>query len=329
MQENFMRTTDEESNNEDTFHSDKECFFKGRDIISISDLSKNDILKVLGHAKELKLSPQPNLLNNFVMASCFFEPSTRTRLSFETAMERLGGKVIGFARAGVTSIKKKETLFDSIKIIGQYADVIAIRHPMEGSARRAAQATDKPILNGGDGANQHPTQTLLDLFTIEETQNILENLHVAFVGDLKYGRTVHSLAQALIHFNAKLYFVAPESLQMPEYICNQLQKNRIEFSVHKKIEEIIPNVDILYMTRIQEERFPDKMEYEQVKGIYVLRKNMLQNAKSNMKIMHPLPRVNEIQIEIDNTPYAYYFQQAENGLFVRQALLGLVLGKLN
>lgn len=302
--------------------------FKGRDIISISELSKSEIMHILSQAQMLKQKQQPKLLDGLVMGSCFFEPSTRTRLSFETAMKKLGGSVVGFADPGVTSSKKGETLYDSMKIIGQYVDVIAMRHPMEGAARRAAEATDKPILNGGDGANQHPTQTLLDLFTIKECQKKLENLSIALVGDLKYGRTTHSLTQALIHFNAHLYFVAPESLQMPNYLCEELKANKIKFSVHEKIEEIINKVDILYMTRIQGERFADPMEYEKVKNVYILKAKMLEKSKPNMRVLHPLPRVNEITTDVDTTKHAYYFEQAENGLYVRQALLGLVTGKL-
>ncbi|MFH1946570.1 MAG: aspartate carbamoyltransferase [Candidatus Magasanikbacteria bacterium] len=302
--------------------------FLGRDIISINELTKTDILHILKHASELKKKPQPKLLEGKIMASCFFEPSTRTRLSFETAMERLGGKVMGFADGQVTSAKKGETTWDAMKIIGQYADVIAMRHPLEGSARRAAESTDKPVLNGGDGANQHPTQTLLDLFTIKECQKKLEGLNIALVGDLKYGRTTHSLAQALTKFGARLYFVAPEALQMPSYICDELKKQKVKFSIHDKIEDVINKVDILYMTRIQAERFADPMEYERVKNVFVLNSKMLEKAKPNMRVMHPLPRVNEIDIDVDKTKYAYYFEQAENGLFTRQALLGLVLGKL-
>lgn len=301
---------------------------KGRDIISINELTKAEILQVLKTAEALKKKNQPSLLNNHVMGSCFFEPSTRTRLSFETAMQRLGGRVIGFADPAVTSAKKGETLYDAIKIIGQYADVIAMRHPMEGAARRASEATDKPILNGGDGANQHPTQTLLDLFTIQECQKKLNGLQIALVGDLKYGRTVHSLAQALTHFDAKLYFVAPPSLQMPQYICDELKEKELKFSLHEKIEEVINKIDILYMTRIQGERFADPMDYEKVKNAFVLKLDMLEKVKPNLKIMHPLPRVNEIDIKIDKTKHAYYFEQAENGLYVRQALLAMVLGKL-
>ena len=302
--------------------------FKNRDIISIQDLTKTDIMHILKHAEELKKKPQPKLLSGKIMASCFFEPSTRTRLSFETAMERLGGQVMGFADAKVSSAKKGETTWDAMKIIGQYADVITMRHPLEGSARRAAESTDKPVLNGGDGTNQHPTQTLLDLFTIKECQKKLTGLNVALVGDLKYGRTTHSLAQALAKFGARLYFVAPDMLQMPDYICNELKKQKVKFSFHNKIENIIDKVDILYMTRIQAERFADPMDYERVKNVFVLTTNMLDKVKPNMCIMHPLPRVNEIDINVDNTKHAYYFEQAENGLYTRQALLGLVLGKL-
>lgn len=302
--------------------------FKGRDIISVRELSKDDILRVLTLAESLKKTPRPNLLQGMVMGSCFFEPSTRTRLSFETAMQKLGGRVVGFADPNVTSAQKGETLYDAIKIIGQYVDVIAMRHPLEGAARRAAEATDKPILNGGDGANQHPTQTLLDLFTIQECQKKINNLTITMVGDLKYGRTVHSLAQALIHFKPKFYFVAPEFLQMPDYILAELKSAGIAFQKKNTIKEVIAQSDILYMTRIQKERFSDISEYEKVKDVYVLGNDLLAKAKPNLRVLHPLPRVNEIATEVDATPHAYYFQQAENGLYVRQALLGLVCGKL-
>lgn len=300
----------------------------GRDIISIPELSREEILAVLKNARSLKKEPQPKLLENHVMGSCFFEPSTRTRLSFETAMQRLGGRVVGFADPSVTSTKKGETLYDSIRIIGQYVDAIAMRHPLEGSARRASEATDKPILNGGDGANQHPTQTLLDLFTINECQKKLDGLDIALVGDLKYGRTTHSLAQALTHFGAHLHFVAPQSLQMPEYICDELKAKKIKFSLHEKMEDVINKVDILYMTRIQGERFADQMEYQKIKNVFILTAKMLEKVRPNLKVLHPLPRVGEITVDVDTTKHAYYFEQAENGLYVRQALLAMVLGKL-
>lgn len=302
--------------------------FLGRDIISINELSKTEMLTVLKHAEALKKKPQPKLLDTKVMGSCFFEPSTRTRLSFETAMQRLGGRVIGFADAAVSSASKGETLFDGMKIIGQYVDVIAMRHPLEGSARRASEATDKPILNGGDGANQHPTQTLLDLFTIQECQKKLTGLTIAMVGDLKYGRTVHSLAQALKHFNPTFYFVAPDFLQMPESILRELKAADIKYTLKKSIDEVIAKIDILYMTRIQKERFSDITEYEKAKSLYILDTPHLKGVKKNLRIMHPLPRVGEITPAVDATPHAYYFEQAANGLFVRQALLALVLGKL-
>ncbi|OGH59533.1 MAG: aspartate carbamoyltransferase [Candidatus Magasanikbacteria bacterium RIFCSPHIGHO2_01_FULL_33_34] len=303
--------------------------FKNRDIISITDLSKSDILHILKVAEDLKKKPRPDLLKGNIMASCFFENSTRTRLSFETAMLRLGGNVTGFSNADVTSIKKGETLYDTIKIIGQYVDVIALRHPLEGAAKLASEATDKPIINGGDGANQHPTQTLLDLFTIRECQKKLTDLKIALVGDLKYGRTVHSLAQALVHFGVRLYLIAPNVLQMPNHILDTLKLSGIKFSMHENMESIINKVDIIYMTRIQEERFTDKIEYERLKDSFILKTEHLKKVQNSMRIMHPLPRVNEISPDVDKTKHAYYFEQAKNGLFVRQAILGLLLGKLN
>jgi len=243
-------------------------------------------------------------------------------------MQKLGGRVVGFADAAVSSASKGETLYDGMKIIGQYVDVIAMRHPLEGSARRAAEASDKPILNGGDGANQHPTQTLLDLFTIQECQKKLTGLTIAMVGDLKYGRTVHSLASGLKEFNPTFYFVAPDFLQMPDSILRELKAAGIKYYFKKTIDEVISKADVLYMTRIQKERFSDITEYEKAKSLYILDLPHLKNVKKNLRIMHPLPRVGEITPAVDATPYAYYFQQAENGLYVRQALLGLVLGKL-
>ena len=301
--------------------------FYNRDVISIKDFTKPEILHVLKTAKKFTKKDYPTMLKDKIMASLFFEPSTRTRLSFESAMKKLGGQVIGFADPSMSSAKKGETLPDTIKMVEKYADVIVMRHPLEGSARLAAETTNKPVLNGGDGSNQHPTQTLLDLFTIQETQKKLEGLNVAMLGDLKYGRTVHSLATALTHFNCKQYFIAPESLQMPKYILDELKSKKIKFSIHEKIKDVIKKVDILYVTRIQKERFSDPLDYERVKNVYILGKEHLKNVKKNLRIMHPLPRVNEIKTEVDNTPYAYYFQQAENGLYVRQALLSLILKK--
>ncbi|MEI6896741.1 MAG: aspartate carbamoyltransferase [Psychromonas sp.] len=296
-----------------------------KNIISIADLTRSDFELILQTAHSLKQNPQPQLLKNKVIASCFFEASTRTRLSFETAVQRLGGSVIGFDSAGNTSLAQKgETLADSVKVISSYADAFFIRHPQEGAARLASEFTNIPVINGGDGANQHPTQTLLDLFTIYETQGTLDNLNIAFVGDLKYGRTVHSLAQALSLFNCKLFFIAPEALAMPDYILEELNDRNITYSVHSSIEEVIDSLDILYMTRVQKERF-DETEYQHIKSAFLLNTAMLQTVRHNLKVLHPLPRIDEIDKDVDDTPYAYYFQQAQNGVYARQALLALLL----
>lgn len=303
--------------------------FKGRSIISINDLDREEMIYILETAKRIEVMPEQRkrkLLSGYVLATLFFEPSTRTRLSFESAMKRLGGKTVGFADPATTSFAKGETLHDSIKMVENYVDVIAMRHPLEGAARVASESTKKPVINGGDGSNQHPTQTLLDLYTIKKTQGRLTGLKVAMVGDLKYGRTVHSLAIALSHFSCRIFFVAPESLRMPKSYLDFLRKQGIEFSEHEKVEEVIDDVDILYTTRIQKERFPDPAEYQKVKDVYILRKSMLENVRKNLRILHPLPRVNEIHPDVDNTPYAYYFQEAANGIPVRQAVLCLVLG---
>ena len=278
-------------------------------IISINDLSRDDLNLVLATAAKLKANPQPELLKHKVIASCFFEASTRTRLSFETSMHRLGASVVGFSDSANTSLGKKgETLADTISVISTYVDAIVMRHPQEGAARLATEFSGNvPVLNAGDGSNQHPTQTLLDLFTIQETQGRLDNLHVAMVGDLKYGRTVHSLTQALAKFDGnRFYFIA--------------------WSLHSSIEEVMAEVDILYMTRVQKERL-DPSEYANVKAQFVLRASDLHNAKANMKVLHPLPRVDEIATDVDKTPHAWYFQQAGNGIFARQALLALVLNR--
>ncbi len=298
-----------------------------RHIISIPELSRDELELIVDTATRLKAEPNPTLLKNKVVASCFFEPSTRTRLSFETAVERLGGSVIGFDNGGNTSLAKKgETLADSVRVISSYVDAFVMRHPQEGAARLASEFSNGvPIVNGGDGANQHPTQTLLDLFSIYETQGHLDNLNVAFVGDLKYGRTVHSLTQALAKFNnVRFFFIAPEVLAMPDYICQELEEHGIQFSLHNSIEEVVPELDILYMTRVQKERF-DESEYAHIKSAFILTAETLTHARPNMKVLHPLPRVDEITTDVDRTPHAYYFQQAENGVYAREALLALVL----
>ncbi|MDO6704884.1 aspartate carbamoyltransferase [Photobacterium sp. 1_MG-2023] len=298
-------------------------------IISIPELSRSELELIVETATQLKKSPNPELLKHKVIASCFFEPSTRTRLSFETAIQRLGGSVIGFDSGGNTSLAKKgETLIDSVQVITSYVDAFVMRHPQEGAARLASEFSGKvPVINAGDGANQHPTQTLLDLFSIAETQGRLDNLNVAFVGDLKYGRTVHSLTQALSKFNnIRFFFIAPEVLAMPDYICEELDDAGIQYSLHTQMEEVIPELDVLYMTRVQKERF-DESEYAHMKAAYILNADMLANARANLKVLHPLPRVDEITTDVDTTPHAYYFQQAENGVYARQALLALVLNE--
>ncbi|MCH7492759.1 aspartate carbamoyltransferase, partial [Patescibacteria group bacterium] len=270
----------------------------------------------------------PTMLKNKILASLFFEPSTRTRFSFESAMQRLGGSIISLADGKVSAAAKGESLSDSIKIVEKYCDVIVMRHSLEGSARLAGEVSSNPIINGGDGANQHPTQTFLDLFSILETQGTLAKLNVAIVGDLKYGRTTHSLAYALGLFKSKLHFVAPLALQMPKYVIRELKKIKAKFSFHQRPEPIMSKLDIFYATRIQKERFPDPLEYEKVKDAYIITNQLLTKVKKKFRILHPLPRVNEINYEVDDTPYAYYFEQANNGLYVREALLALVLGKV-
>lgn len=297
---------------------------RGRSLISISDLSKDEILAILKKADEMKKKTPKELLKGKILASCFFEPSTRTRLSFEAAMIRLGGNVIGFSDSACTSAQKGESLHDSMKVIGNYADILAIRHPKDGSARVAAEATNKPVINAGDGSNQHPTQTLLDLFTIKECQGKLKALSIAFVGDLKHGRTVHSLCHAAAHFDMRLFFVSPEQLALPDEICSALKKQGIKFSFHRTLEEVLSKADILYMTRIQNERL-NPSQRESFKDAFRLTENMLAKAKKNLKVLHPLPRVNEIESAVDKTSHAHYFQQAENGLYVRMALLSLIL----
>lgn len=297
-----------------------------RDILSIKDLSIENIHQILQTSKKLKNKAASGLIQNKQVAHCFFEPSTRTRLSFESATLRLGGQVLGFSSDENLSIQKGETLHDTIRVISEYSDLIVIRHAREGAARLAAEISQKPVINAGDGANQHPTQALVDLFTIQECQNRLDGLSIALVGDLKYGRTIHSFAQACLMFDVRLYLVSPDILALPDPICDALKKKGIRFSFHRSLEDVIPKVDILYLTRIQQERFSEA-EYQLVKDNYILTPSLLDNAKPNLKILHPLPRVNEIDIAVDKTPYSHYFSQAANGVFVRQALLALLLNE--
>jgi aspartate carbamoyltransferase catalytic subunit len=294
------------------------------DILSIKDLSFKDFQLILETAKKLKHRALSDPLKNKLIANCFFEPSTRTRLSFEAAALQLGAKIIGFSSDDNLSTQKGESLSDTVRIISAYADLIVIRHPREGAARLAADISDKPVINAGDGANQHPTQALIDFFTIQECQQRFDNLSIALVGDLKYGRTIHSFAEACMLFEIRLYLVSPDGLGLPDPICDALKKHGVRFSLHESLEEIIPKVDILYMTRIQQERL-GKSEYTLLKNNYILTTPLLTKAKKNLKILHPLPRLNEIDLEVDNTPFAHYFEQAANGIFIRQALLLLLL----
>ncbi len=300
--------------------------FSGRDIISVRDFSKSDLLYILKIAKEME-KEKPKLLNGKILATLFFEPSTRTRLSFESAMFRLGGKVLGFSDEKVTSVKKGETLWDTIKMAERYSDAIVIRSPVEGSARLAAEAASIPVINGGDGANQHPTQMLLDLYTIQKIRKKIEGLKIGFLGDLKYGRTVHSLAIALSFWKMEMCFIAPDALQMPEHYIKELREKGIKCHKTSDVFEVSQKLDILYVTRIQQERFPDPLEYEKYKNAYRLDITLLDHIKKDLKIMHPLPRVGEINPELDDTEHAVYFEQAANGVAVRKALLALVLGK--
>ena len=300
---------------------------KNRSLVSINDLSREKILSLLEMARKFEENPNRRLLSDKVIGSLFFEPSTRTRLSFETAANRLGARVIGFSDATTSSASKGETLKDTIMMVANYADLIVMRHHLEGAARYASELSNCPVINAGDGANQHPSQTMLDLDSILKTQGTLENLHIHLVGDLKYGRTVHSLLFAMRHFNPTFHFIAPEELHMPEEYRIFCRENNIPFTETTEFnEEIIAEADIIYMTRVQRERFSDLMEYEKVKNCYRLTNAMLANSKPNLRILHPLPRINEIAYDVDSNPKAYYFQQAQNGLYVREALICDVLG---
>ncbi|MDP4221703.1 MAG: aspartate carbamoyltransferase [Bacteroidota bacterium] len=299
---------------------------KNRSLVSIDDLSTDEVLKILDLAAEFEKKPVQKLLEGKVIATLFFEPSTRTRLSFESAINRLGGKIVGFSDASSSSVSKGETLHDTIKMVSSYADLIVMRHPIEGSARYASEVASVPVINAGDGANQHPTQTLLDLYSIRKTQRTLDNLNIFMVGDLKYGRTVHSLMMAMSRWNTTFNFISPEELKMPEEFKLYLENLGLKYYEHLDFTDIISRADIIYMTRVQKERFSDPIEYEKVKNVYVLKNSMLKNTKPNMRILHPLPRVNEIHTDVDANPKAYYFEQALNGVYTRQAILCSLLG---
>ncbi|TDN98905.1 aspartate carbamoyltransferase [Sunxiuqinia elliptica] len=299
---------------------------KKKDLISITDYSKDEYLRIMELAADFEKNPNQNLLEGKVVASLFFEPSTRTRLSFETAISRMGGKIVGFTDAGSSSVTKGETLHDTIRMVSQYADLIVMRHPLEGSARYAAEVSSVPVINAGDGANQHPTQTLLDMYSILKTQQTFDNLNIFMIGDLRYGRTVHSLLMAMSEFENPIFnFIAPDELQMPEEYKMFLRDRNIRYFEHREFTDIISEADIMYMTRVQKERFSDPMEYEEVKNVYILKNSMLENTKSNMRILHPLPRVNEIATDVDKNEKAYYFQQALNGMYTREAIIAHAL----
>ncbi|MFB6340075.1 aspartate carbamoyltransferase [Saccharicrinis sp. FJH62] len=297
-----------------------------KSLVSITDYSKEEILRIVDLAAYFEKNPNQNLLKGKVIATLFFEPSTRTRLSFETAINRLGGRVIGFSDSKSSSTSKGETLKDTVKMVSNYADLIVMRHPLEGSAKFASEQASVPVVNAGDGANQHPSQTLLDLYSIKKTQGTLENLNIFMVGDLKYGRTVHSLLMAMAHFNPIFNFIAPDELRMPKEYKNYCTTQGIRYFEHSEFTDIISEADILYVTRVQQERFNDPIEYEKVKNVYVLRRKMLENTKPNLRVLHPLPRVNEIHEDVDSSEKAYYFDQARNGVFTRMAIIAYALG---
>ena len=301
--------------------------FKGRDIVSIEDFTREEINYILNisHNMEPLAAKGSDILKGKILATLFFEPSTRTRLSFEAAMLKLGGSTIGFAEAEIASVKKGENLADTIRTVENYADIIALRHPLEGAAKLAAEFSKVPILNAGSGAEEHPTQALMDLYTMQKEKGTIDGLKIAMVGDLRYGRTVHSLAYALSLYDIELYLISPDSLRMRHQVIRAI-KDKISIVEGTNLENIIPKIDVLYVTRIQKERFPDAAEFAKVKGIYRIDLTTLKDAKKDMIILHPLPRVDEIAAEVDSKPQARYFQQVWNGIVVRMALLALVLG---
>ena len=296
-------------------------------LVSIDDISREEIIDLIERARFFEEHPNHKVLDGKVVATLFFEPSTRTRLSFETAVNRLGGRIIGFSDASTTSSSKGETLKDTIKMVSNYVDLIIMRHYLEGAARYATEVTDTPIINAGDGANQHPSQTMLDLYSIYKTQGTLENLTITMVGDLKYGRTVHSLLMALRYFNPTFRFIACEELRMPKEYRDFCDANGIRYTETTEFDaDSIADTDILYMTRVQRERFFNEEDYLRLKDSYILTPEKLVNAKKDLCILHPLPRVNEISVAVDDDPRACYFKQVRNGRFIRMALILKLLG---
>ena len=303
--------------------------FTGKSIISIREMDRGSLLRIIEVTREIKSGKHESCLAGKVLSTLFFEPSTRTRLSFESAMRRLGGGVIGFAGEDYTSVKKGESLYDTIKTVSGYCDAIVIRHPVEGAARLASEVATVPVINAGDGANQHPTQTFLDLFTMTEFSPDFTKLSVGFLGDLKYGRTVHSLAYALSLFKTPMWFISPEILRMPDYLVREINENGSRTFEIENLDKLDARIDVLYVTRIQKERFGDMQEYAKVAGCYRVTKKVVESLGGNIKVMHPLPRVDEIAQEVDELDNALYFRQAHNGIPVRQAVLGLVLGTIH
>ena len=301
--------------------------FHNRNIISIQDFTKEEINHILNTSQTMEpiAKTGTSTLKGKILATLFFEPSTRTRLSLEAAMQKLGGSTIGFSDVETSSTKKGENFVDTIRTVENYADVIALRHSLEGAASVAVEYSKIPIINSGTGAQEHPTQALIDLYTIQKEKHQIDKLKIAIMGDLRYGRTVHSLSRALSNYDVELFLVSPEALRMQESILKEV-KSKISVTENQNLDEIIPKIDVLYVTRIQRERFPDPTEYAKLKGVYRVDQNTIKTAKKDMIILHPLPRVDEIAPEIDQTPHARYFQQVGNGLFVRMAILSLVLG---
>ncbi|MHC4923170.1 MAG: aspartate carbamoyltransferase [Planctomycetota bacterium] len=301
--------------------------FKGRDVISIRDFTIPEIRFVLDTARRIEKTPDP-LLQGRVLSNLFFEPSTRTRLSFESAMARLGGSHIGFADAAVSSTAKGESLHDTIRVVEGYCDVIVLRHPREGAARVAAEATSLPVINGGDGSNQHPTQTLIDLYTIRESCKRVTDLSIGFLGDLKYGRAAHGLVEAAAMLGNRLTLISPTDLRLPKRLLDEARERGAEARQVKDLDKVVGDLDVLYVTRIQRERFPDSLEFERVRNAYRLDRKALEAGGEGLCVLHPLPRVEEISPEVDDMDGALYFRQAHNGVTVRKALLALLLGEM-
>ncbi len=303
--------------------------FAGRDIVSVRDFSRREIDHVLDMAEVMEpLSRKgSDMLHGRIMATLFFEASTRTRLSFESAMTRLGGTALGFAETKGTSVEKGENLADTVRVVEKYADVLVVRHPLEGAARMAAEFSSVPVINAGSGAEEHPTQALLDLYTMRKELGTIDGLTIGMIGDLRFGRTVHSLAYALSQYKVKLLLISPDILRMRREVLEEVSK-KIDVEESASLKEHLKEMDVIYMTRVQKERFADLQEYEKVKGSYRLIAEDLSKAKKNSIVMHPLPRVDEVDPDVDSSPHAKYFQQVGNGVVLRMGLLGLVLGAL-